>query len=355
MNEQINCSRRQFLGAAAMTVAAAPFGAFCAAGAETADSRELAALGRAAEWLNSPRLAASQLAGKVVLVDFCTYSCINWLRTLPYRRAWAQKYSPGLVLIGVHTPEFGFEKNIDNVRRALRQLRVEYPVVIDNDFAIWRAFDNNYWPALYFLDGRGRVRGRHFGEGEYESSERRIQRMLADAGAAGKDESLASVHGTGIELPADWISLKSPETYVGYARTENFASPGGTRRDRQHLYAAPGRLARNGWALSGEWTMGREASVLDRPGGRILCRFHARDLHLVLGPSPQGTPVRFRVSLDGQSPGAAHGGDVDEAGAGSVVEPRLYQMVRQTGPIVERQFEIEFLDARVEAFAFTFG
>jgi Thioredoxin like C-terminal domain len=355
MDERIDQSRRRFLGATAMTLAAAPFGAYCAAGAEPGESRELAALGRAADWLNSPRLTASQLAGKVVLVDFCTYSCINWLRTLPYRRAWAQKYSPGLVLIGVHTPEFGFEKNIENVRRALRQMNVQYPVVIDNDYAIWRAFDNNYWPALYFLDERGRVRGQHFGEGEYESSERRIQRMLADAGAPAREESLAPVAGTGIELPADWASLKSPETYVGYARTQNFASPGGARRDRRHLYAAPDRMARNQWAVSGDWTMGREAIGLARPGGRILCHFQARDLHVVLGPPGQGTPVRFKVSLDGQPPGAARGGDVDAAGAGSVVEPRLYQMVRQSGPIVDRQFEIEFLDAGVEVFAFTFG
>jgi hypothetical protein len=355
MDERIDQSRRRFLGATAMTLAAAPFGAYCAARAEPGESRELAALGRAADWLNSPRLTASQLAGKVVLVDFCTYSCINWLRTLPYRRAWAQKYSPWLVLIGVHTPEFGFEKNIENVRRALRQMNVQYPVVIDNDYAIWRAFDNNYWPALYFLDERGRVRGQHFGEGEYERSERRIQRMLVEAGAATKNESLSSVHGSGIELAAEWATLKSPETYVGYARTQNFASPGGVRRDRQHLYAAPNRIALNHWGLSGDWTTGKEAAVLGRPGGRILCRFQARDLHLVLGPSRLATPVRFKVTLDGQPPGAARGGDVDAAGTGSVVEPRLYQLVRQSGPIADRQFEIEFLDAGVEAFAFTFG
>jgi thiol-disulfide isomerase/thioredoxin len=315
----------------------------------------LAAIGSAAEWLNSPRLAPSVLAGKVLLVDFCTYSCINWLRTLPYVRAWAQKYRQELVVVGVHTPEFAFEKNVDNVRRALQRLRIEYPIAIDNDYSIWRAFNNQYWPALYFIDARGRVREHHFGEGEYERSERVIQRLLAETGVAAGDDRVVSVDATGLETPADWDNLKSPENYVGYARTENFSSPGGAESDRRRLYVSPKRLALNQWALAGEWTMGREATVLGSPHGRIVYRFHARDLHLVMGLRPQGNAVRFRVSIDGQAPGPAHGLDVDGGGNGTVVEPRLYQLIRQPKPVLERQLEIEFLDAGVETYAFTFG
>jgi hypothetical protein len=354
MDESIDRNRRRFLGGAAMTMAAAQFGMF-GREADGGQPRELAAIGRAAEWLNSPPLAPSSLTGKVVLVDFCTYTCINWLRTLPYRRAWAQKYMPGLVLIGVHTPEFGFEKNVDNVRRALRQMRIEYPIAIDNDYSIWRAFKNQYWPALYFIDARGRVRQHHFGEGQYEPSEMAIQRLLAEAGVGGTRAGLVSVDPTGIETAADWGNLKSPETYLGYERTAHFVSPGGASRDRRRVYVAPARLALNEWAVAGEWTMGREASVLDSPTGRFICRFHARDLHLVMGPPRQGTSVRFRVTLDGQPPGSAHGVDVDEGGNGMAVEQRLYQLIRQTRPILDRRFEIEFLDAGVETFAFTFG
>jgi thiol-disulfide isomerase/thioredoxin len=318
--------------------------------------RELAAIGGAAEWLNSPRLTPSSLAGKVALVDFWTYTCINWLRTLPYVRAWAQKYREALVVIGVHTPEFAFERDLHNVRRAVRQMRIEYPVAIDNDYAIWRAFRNQYWPALYFIDARGRVRQHHFGEGEYQRSESAIQRLLAEAGVAGLREGDAvSVDAQGIEAAADWDNLKSPETYVGYDRAQNFASRGGADVDRRRVYAAPARLALNTWALAGEWTMRRQATVLTSPGGRIVHRFHARDLHLVMGPPPQGTSVRFRVSIDGQPPGAAHGLDVDEGGNGTVVEQRLYQLIRQPTPILDRTFEIEFLDAGVETYAFTFG
>ena len=327
-----------------------------AGGAETNQRvpREFGAIGNAAEWLNSPRLTSSSLAGKVVLVDFWTYTCINWLRTLPYVRAWAQKYRDAVV-IGVHTPEFGFERNIDNVRRAVQQMRIEYPVVIDNDYAIWRAFNNQYWPALYFIDARGRVRDRHFGEGEYQRSETAIQRLLAEAGVAGRRDDLVSVVGEGVEAAADWDNLKTPETYVGYDRTQNFASRGGADLDRRRVYAAPARLALNQWALTGEWTMGRQATVLGNPDGRIVYRFHARDLHLVMGPLRQESPVRFRVSIDGQPPGAAHGLDVDEGGNGTVVEQRLYQLIRQPKPIVDRTFEIHFLDAGVETLAFTFG
>jgi thiol-disulfide isomerase/thioredoxin len=350
-------SRRHFLGAAAMTMAGlgipVPTHGFSGAGTER-QSRELAAIGRAADWLNSPRLTAPGLAGKVVVVDFCTYTCINWLRTLPYRRAWAQKYRPGLILIGVHTPEFEFEKNLDNVRRAVRDMRVEYPIVIDNDYAIWRAFNNQYWPALYVIDAQGRIQHRQFGEGKYVESEKVMQGLLAGAGAA-SDGKLVAIDATGVEVQADWDNLRSPENYTGYDRTERFASPGGVEPDRPHRYAAPPRLTLNQWALAGEWTMGRQAARSGTAGARIVSRFHARDLHLVLGPSRREKPVRFRVAIDGKPPGPAHGGDVDDAGQGTVIDQRLYQLIRQPKPIVERQFEIEFLDAGVEAFAFTFG
>ena len=338
-----------------MTMAAARLGVMGTENVYAREPRELAAIGNATEWLNSPRLTAASLLGKVVVVDFWTYTCINWLRTLPYRRAWAQKYREGLVLIGVHTPEFSFEHDLDNVRRAVRQMRVEYPVVIDNDYAIWRACENQYWPALYVIDARGRVRQRHFGEGEYEKSELGIQRLLREVGVTGIRDVVASIDASGVEAPADWSNLRSPENYVGYERTENFTSRGGADRDRRRVYAAPGRLALNEWALSGEWTMGRQGTALSSPNGRIAYRFHARDLHLVMGPARPGTSVRFRVSIDGQPPGPAHGVDADEGGNGTVVEQRLYQLIRQPRPIVDRRFEIEFLDAGVEAFAFTFG
>jgi thiol-disulfide isomerase/thioredoxin len=371
---EIDHGRRRFLGTAAMTIAAARLGVFgrlraggalasvvaAVAAAGTADTnervpRELAALGGAAEWLNSPRLTSSSLAGKVVIVDFWTYTCINWLRTLPYVRAWARKYREALV-IGVHTPEFAFERNIDNVRRAVRQMKIEYPVAIDSDYASWRAFKNQYWPALYFIDARGRVRDHHFGEGAYQRSETAIQRLLAEAGIAGlSDGGFVSVDADGIEAAADWDNLKSPETYVGYDRTETFASRGGADLDRRRVYAASAGLALNQWALAGEWTMGKQAVLLSSPGRRIVHRFHARDLHLVMGPSSRGILVRFRVSIDGQAPGPAHGLDVDDGGNGTVVEQRLYQLIRQPKPIADRTFEIAFLDAGVEAFAFTFG
>ena len=350
----MNRDRRRFLGRAAMATGAAHLGMFGTAESK-GPSREVAAIGRATGWLNSPRLTPEHLEGKVVLVQFWTYTCINWLRTLPYVRAWARKYGQELVVIGVHTPEFAFERNVDNVRRALSQMKIEYPVVIDNDYAIWRAFDNHYWPALYMLDPRGRVGHTHFGEGEYEQSERAIQRLLASAGAAVSDRNIVRVDPAGVEAPADSTDLRSPENYLGHERTENFASREGAARDRRRLYAAPARLALNQWALVGDWTMGRQATVANSPNGRIVYRFHARDLHLVMGPPRQGVSIRFRLSIDGQPPGPAHGGDVDEGGNGTVVEQRLYQLIRQPKPIVDRQFEIEFLDAGVETFAFTFG
>jgi thiol-disulfide isomerase/thioredoxin len=354
MTEGINHDRRRFLKGAAMAIGAAHVGMFGAAELEGA-SGELAVVGRAREWLNSPRLTPETLAGKVVLVQFCTYTCINWLRTLPYVRAWAEKYGRELVVLGVHTPEFAFEHDVDNVRRALQQLRVTYPVVIDNDYAIWRAFDNHYWPALYFIDARGRVRDRHFGEGRYDQSERVVQRLLTQAGVAGLGNGVVSVDARGVEAPADWPELRSPETYLGYDRTENFASPGGLARDRRRVYSAPERLGLNRWALAGEWTIGGRATVSAGSNGRVLHRFHARDLHLVMGSASRSRPVRFRVAIDGKLPGSSHGGDVDEGGQGIAVEQRLYQLIRQPRPIMERHFEIEFLDAGVEIFAFTFG
>ena len=317
---------------------------------------ELPSLGGATGWLNSQPLTAAGLRGKVVLVEFWTYTCINWLRTLPYVRAWAEKYKDqGLVVIGVHSPEFEFEKNVDNVRRAAKDMRVDYPIAIDSDYAIWRAFKNQYWPALYFVDAQGHIRHHQFGEGEYEQSEMIIQQLLAEAGTGGIGHELVSVDARGAEAAADWGSLKSPENYVGYERTENFASPGGAVLDKRRVYAAPARLRLNHWALSGDWTVGKQATVLNKANGRIAYRFHARDLHLVMGPAARGTSVRFRVLIDGQPPGAAHGIDVDDQGNGTVTEQRLYQLIRQPKPIADRQFEIEFLDSGVEAFAFTFG
>lgn len=316
----------------------------------------LPALGRATEWLNSPPLTPAGLRGKVVLIDFWTYSCINWLRSLPYVRAWAEKYKDqGLVVIGVHAPEFAFEKDVDNVRRAAKAMGIDYPIAIDSDHALWRAFKNQYWPALYFVDARGRIRHHQFGEGQYEQAEMVIQRLLAEAGVDGIGRELVSVDARGAEAAADWGHLKSPENYVGYQRTENFASPGGAVPDRRRVYAAPARLRLNQWALSGDWTVAKQSTVLHKPNGRVVYRFHARDLHLVMGPAARGASVRFRVLIDGQPPGAAHGIDVDDQGYGTVTEHRLYQLIRQPKPIADRQFEIEFLDSGVEAFAFTFG
>jgi hypothetical protein len=352
---EIDANRRRFLGAAAMTIAAAHLGMFGKVEANERAPRELVALGGAAEWLNSPRLTAASLLGKVVLVDFCTYTSINWLRTLPYIRAWAQKYRQGLVVIGVHTPEFAFERNVENVRRAVQQMKIEYPIAIDNDYSIWRAFQNQYWPALYFVDSRGQIREHHFGEGEYDRSEKIIRGLLAEAGSAGIGGGAVSVDASGVEAPADWDNLRSPENYLGYDRTEKFASPVGAAQDGRRVYGLPARLTLNQWALAGEWTMGSQATVLNKAHGRIVYRFHARDVHLVMGPQRRESPIRFRVSIDGQPPGAAHGFDVDAGGAGTVLEQRLYQLIRQPQPIGDRTFEIEFLDPGVETFAFTFG
>jgi thiol-disulfide isomerase/thioredoxin len=317
---------------------------------------QLPSLSGATGWLNSPPLTAAGLRGSVVLVDFWTYTCINWLRQLPYLRAWAERYQDhGLVVIGVHTPEFDVEHDLDNLRRAATDLRVDYPIVVDNDYAIWDAFDNHYWPALYLVDAHGQIRHHRFGEGDYERSEATMQRLLTEAGAGGIGQDLVSVDATGVEAAADWDSLWSPENYLGSARTENFASPNGAVLGTRHVYAAPARLALNHWALSGEWTFKRQAIVLHQAEGRIAYRFHARDLHLVMAPAAPGSPIRFRVRIDGKPPGAAQGTDVDDQGNGTVSQPRLYQLIRQPGPITDCTFEITFLDPGVHAYAFTFG
>jgi len=317
---------------------------------------ELASLRSATTWLNTPPLTEAGLRGKVVLVDVWTYTCINWLRTLPYVRAWFEKYrDQGLVVIGVHAPEFTFEHDLDNVRRAVKDMRVEYPVALDNDFAIWRAFRNRYWPALYLVDAKGRIRHRQFGEGEYEESEKMIQRLLMEAGTMGVRQGLVSVDGRGAEAAPDWGNLKSPENYLGYDRTEGFASPGDAVLNSRHVYALPERLKLHQWALAGDWTVGSQATVLNTADGRVAYRFHARDLHLVMGPASPRAPVRFRVLIDGNPPGAAHGTDADDQGNGVVREQRQYQLIRQPKPIEDRRFEIVFLDPGVEAFAFTFG
>jgi cytochrome c biogenesis protein CcdA/thiol-disulfide isomerase/thioredoxin len=313
-------------------------------------------LSGAVEWLNSPPLTIEGLRGKVVLVDFWTYSCINCLRAIPYVRAWAEKYKDqGLVVIGVHAPEFAFEKNVDNVRQAIKDLKIDYPVAIDNDYAIWRAFNNSYWPAHYFIDAEGRIRHHHFGEGEYDQSEKIIQQLLAEAGKANVAQDIVKVNAQGAQAAADMDDVKSPETYVGYARAENFASPGGAVDDKRQVYAIAPQLSLNQWALAGDWTIGGERAVSNEANARIAYRFHARDLHLVLGPSADGKPVRFRVTIDGKAPGADHGADIDDQGNGTVSEQRLYQLVRQSKPDADRQFEIEFLDPGAQAFAFTFG
>jgi thiol-disulfide isomerase/thioredoxin len=333
-----------------------PAGEFSLFGPEEAEQGVLSSLRDATEWLNSPPLTAAGLRGNVVLIDFWTYTCINWLRTLPYVRAWAEKYKDhGLVVIGVHSPEFAFEHNNDNVRQAANDMNIEYPIAIDNNFAIWRAFENHYWPALYLLDAKGHIRYNQFGEGEYVRSEVMIQQLLNEAGFGGSGKELVSVDARGAEAAVDWGDLQSGENYVGYERTENFASPGGADLGVRRDYTIPGQLRLNHWALSGEWTMEAQSAVLHQANGRIAYRFHARDLHLVMGPATRGTAVGFRVLIDGHAPGAAHGFDVDEQGNGTLTEQRMYQLIRQPEPVADRQFEIEFLDAGAEAFAFTFG
>jgi thiol-disulfide isomerase/thioredoxin len=307
-------------------------------------------------WLNSSPLSADDLRGKLVLVDFWTYTCINWLRTLSYVRAWSEKYADqGLVVVGVHTPEFPFERDVDNVRQAAKDLNVEYPIALDSAYAIWEAFSNRYWPAVYIADEKGRIRHHHFGEGGYEECERVVQRLLREAGGDGIPDDLVSVVDDGFEAQADWSTLESPETYLGYDQGQNFASPGGAKLDQARTYVTPERLKLNQWALSGDWTVERGACVLGRADGRIAFRFHARDVHLVMGPPARGASVPFTVLVDGEPPGAAHGLDIDERGHGTLSQQRLYQLIRERGSVTESTFEITFLAAGVEAYAFTFG
>jgi len=305
-------------------------------------------------WLNSPPLAPDDLHGKVVLVDFWTYTCINWLRTLAYVRAWAEKYRDrGVTVVGVHTPEFPFEGDLDNVRRAVEDLKVDYPIAVDSDYAVWRAFNNMYWPAVYVADAEGRIRHHQFGEGAYDECEWVVQRLLGEAGVENIGEDLVDVAPDGLEAQADWTNLQSPETYLGYEQGQNLASSDGLALDKPGTYVAPDSLQLNQWALTGNWTIEGRASVLNHADGRIAFRFHARDVHLVM--RAQGSAVPFRVLVDGEPPGDAHGLDVDENGEGTVVRPRLYQLVRERGPIVDRTFEITFLAPGVEAYVFTFG
>jgi cytochrome c biogenesis protein CcdA/thiol-disulfide isomerase/thioredoxin len=312
-------------------------------------------LSGATDWLNSSPLTRDSLRGKVVLIDFWTYSCINCLRTIPYVRAWAEKYKAhGLVVIGVHTPEFAFERNVDNVRRAIADLKIEYPVAIDNDYKVWREFDNEYWPAHYFIDAQGHMRYHQFGEGDYDTSEHVIQQLLAEAGNSGISQSLVSVEASGAEAAPSKGDDKSPETYIGYNRADNFVSPGGIIEDESHVYE-PADLKINQWTLSGNWLVNGESATLGSNSGKIAYRFHARDLHLVLGPTVEGKPVQFRVTIDTRPPQEDHGADTDAEGHGTVTEQRLYQLIRQNGVVKDHTFEIEFLDPGVHAYAFTFG
>ncbi len=310
----------------------------------------------AVQWLNSPPLDAQALKGKVVLVDFWTYSCINCLRSLPYVKAWAEKYrDQGLVVIGVHAPEFAFERDVSNVTKAMKDLGINYPVAIDNEFKIWRAFNNEYWPAHYFADAQGRIRYHHFGEGAYAESERVIQQLLREAGAAKVADGLISAQAEGVQMAPDSDAVQSPETYVGYQRAEHFVSQPALVPDKVAAYNPPAQLALNDWSLGGQWHVGPERATASAPASRIVYRFHARDLHLVLGPGADGKPVRFKVLIDGKAPGDDHGMDVAPDGSGTVTDQRLYQLVRQSGGVTDRTFSIEFLDPGASAYAFTFG
>jgi thiol-disulfide isomerase/thioredoxin len=360
VSDQINYRRHGLVGASSVTIASADFGLLDEAdtpwSAEADSEGNMPSLDGATAWLNSAPLRSDELRGNVVAVDFWTYTCINWLRTLPYVRAWAEKYREhGLLVLGAHTPEFPFEHDLDNVRRAVQAMRITYPIVVDNDYMIWEAFSNHYWPALYLVDAQGRIRHQQFGEGDYEEAEKVIQGLLREAGKGGFSTDLVTPAASGLEVAADWAHLGSGESYLGYERAESFASPGGALVGERHVYTAPAQLSRNAWALEGDWTVERGFAALNTATGRIAYRFHARDAHLVMGPATQGTAVRYRVMLDGQAAGAAQGSDVDAQGQGVVREQRLYQLIRQPGSIADRLLEIEFLDPGVEAYAFTFG
>lgn len=356
----VHCMRRMAVAAVVLGVIIVVFDSekpvVSTASAAVVDEGSMPDLGGAVAWLNSGPVNRKSLQGRVVLVDFWTYTCINSLRPLPYVKAWASKYKDaGLVVIGAHTPEFSFEKQRQNVENAVRDLKITYPVAIDSNYEIWRAFNNQYWPAQYIIDGKGRIRFHHFGEGEFGEIERVIQQLLKDNGAPGLDTNLVSVSGDGVEAAPDFKNEGSPETYLGYRQAEHFASPERMARDSAKLYSPPAAPALNQWGLSGSWTVGEESAVPQAAGGKIVFRFHARDLHLVLGPAKDGSPVRFKVTLDGMAPGDNCGSDVNPDGTGEVREPRLYQLIRQKGPIHDRLFEIEFIDPGVRALDFTFG
>jgi thiol-disulfide isomerase/thioredoxin len=317
---------------------------------------QLAPFSGATGWLNSEPLTPDALRGRVVLVDFWTYTCINWLRTLPYLRAWATKYGPsGLTIVGVHTPEFGFERDVDNIVAQSAVFGVDYPIAIDSDYGVWNAFNNHFWPAAYIADVDGRIRHHHFGEGEYAAIEMVIQQLLMDAGVPDVDQDLVMVEPVDLEVPADWRTLQSPETYTGYRQASGFAQESGARFDQPSSYSAPDRLPLNHWALTGEWTVAGHAAISNAPGTRIAFQFHARDVNLVMGPAPKGAVIPFRVYLDGERADDAHGSDVAADGTGTLGAQRTYQLIRQSGAIAERRFEIEFLAPGAEAYCFTFG
>ena len=343
-------SNASMTGGNAMMVAAKPSGTLPVEG-------EIPSFSGATAWLNSPALTPEALRGKVVLVDFWTYSCINCLRALPYVKGWSEKYKDhGLVVIGVHAPEFAFEKDVNNVRRTVSELGITYPVALDDNYAIWQGFNNHYWPAHYFIDSTGQIRSHHFGEGNYEQSEEIIRQLLTQAGYTNLPQAgIGSTAASGVQAPADEAHDQSPETYVGYRRAQSFSSPGGLVQDYPHAYSVPPALNLNQWALAGTWTIDPEKAVLNIAPGRIVYGFLARDLHLVLGPGAKGKSVRFRVQLDGAAPGPNHGADTDASGAGVIKEQRLYQLIRQSGEVGEHVFSIEFLDNDVQAYSFTFG
>jgi len=318
---------------------------------------ELPELDGVTSWLNSQPLVSTELRGKVVLIDFWTYSCINCLRALPYVKSWHDKYKDhGLVVIGVHSPEFAFEKDESNVKRAIKNLDISYPVALDNNYAIWQAFNNQYWPAHYFIDAQGKIRSHHFGEGKYDESEQKIRDLLTEAGVQNLPEPVSkNVKASGVQAPADETNVKSPETYLGYERAENFSSPDGFVGDESKAYTLPYKFELNDWALEGNWLVDKEKAVLVSATGKLVFRFSARDLHLVLASNANGKPVRFRVLLDGIAPAKSHGMDIDEQGNGVITEQRLYQLIRQSGDVKEHTFTIEFLDEGVQAFSFTFG
>lgn len=328
-----------------------------AAASSTADAEDqLPSLAGATAWINSAPLTPESLRGKVVVVDFWTYSCINCLRSLPYVKAWSEKYKDyGLVVLGVHAPEFAFEKDLNNVQRAVKEMKIAYPVALDNNFSIWQAFNNRYWPAHYFIDAQGRIRDHHFGEGDYAESEATIRQLLTEAGAKNLPSAGAEIEASGVQAAADSNHVQSPETYLGYERADNFAATPALQQDQSAAYQLPAALTRNQWGLAGKWRVDPEKATLAGGPGKIAFRFYARDLHLVIGPGADGKPLKFRVTLDGQAPLQSHGADVDEQGNGVVREQRLYQLIRQAGAVGEHTFAIEFPDGGAQAFAFTFG